>query len=182
MLPLAILGIFLWVLLLLWRYKTAAVSMPVKEDEAGPHSAAALGDFRGAKPPYPGGKLPPPVSSSSTPKDDEETETETETSSTSGGPETEASDSDTQAQAVPEVNSENPPFPPSAEKPPRARAPMLSSGPEARERLKFILGASEDYSSDEEHVATKPQSGASQPPTPNCKPSAQTKSSSTGIK
>lgn len=182
MLQLAILGIFLWVLLLLWRYNTAAVSMPVKEEEAGPHSAAALGDFHEGKPPYPGGKFLVTVSSSSTPRDDDETETETETSSTSGGPETEASDSDTQAQAAPEVNSDKPPLPPSAEKPPQTCAPMLSSGPEARERLKFILGASEDNSSDEEHVATKPPSRASQPPTPNCKPSAQAKSNPTGIK
>lgn len=180
MLPLAILGIFLWVLLLLWRYNTAAVSMPVKEEEAGRHTTGTLGDFHEAKPPYPGGKILTTASSSSTPRDDDETETET--SSTSGGPETEASDSDTQPQASPEVNSDKPPVPPSAEKPPRTCAPMLSSGPEARERLKFILGASEDYSSDEEHVATKPPSGASQPPSPNCKPSAQTKSGPAGIK
>uniref|UniRef100_A0A667YIW6 acetyl-CoA carboxylase n=1 Tax=Myripristis murdjan TaxID=586833 RepID=A0A667YIW6_9TELE len=42
--------------------------------------------------------------------------------------------------------------------------PKLSSGPEARERLKFILGASEDNSSDEEPLVTKPPTGASQPP------------------
>lgn len=182
MLPLAILGIFLWVLLLLWRYNTAAVSMPIKE-EAGPHSAGALGDFHPAKPPSPGGKILAKVSPSSSPRDDDETETETETSSTSGGPETEASDSDTQAQPSPEVNSDKPPLPPTAaEKPPRTCAPMLSSGPEARERLKFILGASEDNSSDEEHAATKPPGGASQPPTPSRKASAQTKSSPAGIK
>lgn len=176
MLPLAVLGIFLGVLLLLWRCNAAAVSMPVKEG-TGPHSAGAVGDFRKVKPPSPGGKFLATVSSSSPPKDDDETETET--SSTSGGPETEASDSDTQTQAS---NSDKPPLPPSAEKPPRTCAPMLSSGPEARERLKFILGASEDYSSDEEHVATKPPSGASQPSTPNCKPSALTQFSPAGIK
>uniref|UniRef100_A0A667YQG2 acetyl-CoA carboxylase n=1 Tax=Myripristis murdjan TaxID=586833 RepID=A0A667YQG2_9TELE len=38
------------------------------------------------------------------------------------------------------------------------------AGPEARERLKFILGASEDNSSDEEPLVTKPPTGASQPP------------------
>ncbi|XP_020776551.2 acetyl-CoA carboxylase isoform X2 [Boleophthalmus pectinirostris] len=42
------------------------------------------------------------------------------------------------------------------------KVPMLCSGPEARERLKFILGASEDYSSDEEPPATKPASSAPQ--------------------
>ncbi|MEQ2298254.1 hypothetical protein AMECASPLE_003378 [Ameca splendens] len=41
--------------------------------------------------------------------------------------------------------------------------PMLSSRSERREHLKFILGASEDNSSDEEVLMTKPPSGASQP-------------------
>lgn len=177
MLPLVILGIVLWVLLLLWRYSTTAVSMPVKEDEAGPRSAVAQGDFHEAKPPCPGGKFLAATFSTSTPGEEDD---ETESGSASGGPE--ASDSDTQALASYGVNSDKPPLPPSAEKPPRTRAPMLSSGPEARERLKFILGASEDYSSDEEHVATKPPSGASQPLTPNHKPSAQSQCSPTGIK
>ncbi|XP_075875662.1 acetyl-CoA carboxylase isoform X1 [Nelusetta ayraudi] len=178
MLPLAILGILLWMLLLLWRYSTTAVSMPVKEDEAGPHSAAAQGDFHEAKPPCPGGRFLPTTFSTSTQRGDDGTES----SSTSGGPEADASDSDTQTQASYEVNPDKPPLPPSAEKPPRTRAPMLSSGPEARERLKFILGASEDYSSDEEHAPTKPPSGASRPPTPKHKPSAQSQCSPTGIK
>ncbi|KAM9858236.1 acetyl-CoA carboxylase 2 isoform 2-T2 [Aulostomus maculatus] len=43
---------------------------------------------------------------------------------------------------------------------------MLRSGPGAGERLKFILGASEDNSSDEEPLVTKPPSGASQPQPP----------------
>ncbi|XP_054628286.1 acetyl-CoA carboxylase isoform X2 [Dunckerocampus dactyliophorus] len=41
--------------------------------------------------------------------------------------------------------------------------PMLRSRSEVRERLKFILGASEDNSSDDEPLAAKPPSGASQP-------------------
>lgn len=152
MLPLAALGIFLWVLLLLWRYRTTAVSMPVKEDEAAPHSAeAAAAAARGA--------VPAAYSS----------------------PDTETSDSDTQ-QSSPEVNSEKPPLPPTAEKPARGRAPMLSSGPEARERLKFILGASEEYSSDEEHVAPRPPSGVSQPAAANHRASAQSQPSPTRIK
>ncbi|KAJ0019381.1 hypothetical protein NQD34_006950 [Periophthalmus magnuspinnatus] len=40
------------------------------------------------------------------------------------------------------------------------KVPMLRFGPEARERLKFILGASEDNSSDEEPLTTKPASCA----------------------
>lgn len=178
MLPLAILGVLLWVLLLLWRYSTKAASMPVKEDEDGPPSAAAQGDFHQARPPCPGGKFLPTTFLTSTRIEDDATES----SSTSGGPEAETSDSDTQTQASYEVNPDKPPLPPSAEKPPRGRAPMLSSGPEARERLKFILGASEDYSSDEEHAATKPTSRAPQHPTPNHKPSAPSECSPTGIK
>ncbi|XP_072289677.1 acetyl-CoA carboxylase isoform X3 [Eucyclogobius newberryi] len=45
------------------------------------------------------------------------------------------------------------------------KVPKFSSGPEARERLKFILGASEDYSSDEEPLTTKPPSCAPLPST-----------------
>ncbi|XP_056144354.1 acetyl-CoA carboxylase [Lampris incognitus] len=40
--------------------------------------------------------------------------------------------------------------------------PKLSAVPETRERLKFILGASEDNSSDEEPLVTKPPTGTSQ--------------------
>lgn len=61
---------------------------------------------------------------------------------------------------------------PRSQKSPKRKVPMLSSGPEARERLKFILGASEDNSSDEEPVATKPPSCAPLPSisTPSCFP------------
>ena len=43
--------------------------------------------------------------------------------------------------------------------------PRASAGPRKRQPLKFILGASEDNSSDEETVVTKPPTGASQQPT-----------------
>ncbi|KAM9823082.1 acetyl-CoA carboxylase 2 isoform 4-T4 [Syngnathus typhle] len=49
--------------------------------------------------------------------------------------------------------------------PSSSNVPMLRSRPRTRERLKFILGASEDNSSDEEPLAAKPPSGASQPST-----------------
>uniref|UniRef100_A0A672JIW7 acetyl-CoA carboxylase n=1 Tax=Salarias fasciatus TaxID=181472 RepID=A0A672JIW7_SALFA len=61
------------------------------------------------------------------------------------------------------VNSGQPSLPQTTHKLPRTKTPMLSSGPEARERLKFILGASEDNSSDEEPLTTKPPSGTPQP-------------------
>ncbi|XP_032433861.1 acetyl-CoA carboxylase isoform X2 [Xiphophorus hellerii] len=47
------------------------------------------------------------------------------------------------------------------QEPARTVRPMLS--PRARERLKFFLGASEDNSSDDEVLVTKPPSGAYQP-------------------
>uniref|UniRef100_A0A3P8N7A8 acetyl-CoA carboxylase n=1 Tax=Astatotilapia calliptera TaxID=8154 RepID=A0A3P8N7A8_ASTCA len=62
-----------------------------------------------------------------------------------------------------EANSKQPTVLPTTQKPSKSVPPMLSSGPKARERLKFILGASEDNSSDEEPLVTKPPSGASQP-------------------
>ncbi|AWP07055.1 putative acetyl-CoA carboxylase-like [Scophthalmus maximus] len=91
-------------------------------------------------------------------------------------------------QSSAEVNSKLPSLPPTAQKPHKTKVPMLSSGPEARERLKFILGASEDNSSDEEPLVGKPPSGAAQPSTSTRKSSPQqasgavTKSSFSGIK
>lgn len=56
---------------------------------------------------------------------------------------------------------------PSAVRASSTRTPKLSSGANARERLKFILGASEDNSSDDEPVLAKPPTGAPQPRTSN---------------
>lgn len=177
MLPLAILGIILCILLLLWKYNTTAVAMPVEEEEALPSSMAAKGNFRDTQPPHPGETFLSTLFSNSTQRENDKPQT----SSASGGLEARASDNET-LRISSEINSERPSSPPTAEKPRQTRAPMLSSGPGARERLKFILGASEDYSSDEEPLATKPPSGASQPPTPNHKCSARLQSSSTAIK
>lgn len=173
MLPFAILGIILWVLLLLWTYNTTAVGMPVEEEEALLRSMAAKGDFRDTQPPHPGETFLSTLFSTSTQREDDKPQT----SSASGGLEARASDNET-LRASSEINSEKPSSPPSAEKPRQTHAPMLGSGA----GLKFILGASEDYSSDEEPLVTKPPSGASQPPTPNHKCSARSQSSSTAIK
>lgn len=67
----------------------------------------------------------------------------------------------------------------------RNKVPKLSSGPQARERLKFILGASEDNSSDEEPLATKPPSCTPLPSTstPSCSPqNVEISHSTSGIK
>ncbi|CAG5922912.1 unnamed protein product [Menidia menidia] len=78
-------------------------------------------------------------------------------------------------QASSEVNPEQPLPPKTAQR--SSKAPMFSSGPEARKRLKFILGASEDYSSDDEALAAKPPSGASQCPPSTLKSCAEHPSS-----
>lgn len=53
--------------------------------------------------------------------------------------------------------------PQATQKPLRTTTSMQDSGPETRERLKFIIGASEDNSSDEETVVKEPPNGAAQP-------------------
>ncbi|XP_023198872.1 acetyl-CoA carboxylase 2 isoform X2 [Xiphophorus maculatus] len=64
-------------------------------------------------------------------------------------------------QASHKVNSGQPLPLQTTQEPARTVRPMLS--PRARERLKFFLGASEDNSSDDEVLVTKPPSGAYQP-------------------
>lgn len=64
-------------------------------------------------------------------------------------------------QASCKVNSGQPLLLQTTQEPANPVPPMLS--PRARERLKFFLGASEDNSSDEEVLMTKPPSGAYQP-------------------
>lgn len=178
MLPFAVLGLILWILLLLWRINTKTVAMPVKGEESPSccRPPAAGEDLPAMNSPHPGEHSLSTVPSTSTQNEDNRPQA----SSVLG---------DTEAlQASSEVNSEKPSLPPTTQKPSKTHAPMLSSGPEARERLKFILGASEDNSSDEEPLVTKPPSGASQPPTPNHKSSPQQASSarpqpsSSGIK
>uniref|UniRef100_A0A665XCX2 acetyl-CoA carboxylase n=1 Tax=Echeneis naucrates TaxID=173247 RepID=A0A665XCX2_ECHNA len=76
-----------------------------------------------------------------------------------------------------EVNSDQPSLPPTTQKLVKTNVPRLSSGPEARERLKFILGASEDNSSDEEPVVIKSPTGVSQAPNSTLKSPPQQASS-----
>lgn len=182
MLPLAGLGLILWILLLLWWINTKTVAMPVKGEESpsGCDPPPAEEEVPSTQSPHPGEH-----SSSAAPataKRDEDNSLQV--SGTSG-----VKTLDAEApQASSEVNSEKPSLPPTTQNPSRTKVPMLSSGPEARERLKFILGASEDNSSDEEPLVTKPPSGASQPQTstdrasPQQASSAAPQSSSSGIK
>lgn len=184
MLLFAVLGLILWILLLLWRINTQTVVMPVKgkESPSGCRPPAAEEDLHATQSPH-AGKL----SLSTVPSTSAQIENNRpQASSASWALKVKT---DTEAlQASLEVNSKKPYLPPNTQKPSKTHAPMLSSGPEARERLKFILGASEDNSSDEELVVTKPPSGASPLQTcdhkssPQQAASARPQSSSSGIK
>ncbi|XP_008416946.1 acetyl-CoA carboxylase isoform X2 [Poecilia reticulata] len=76
-------------------------------------------------------------------------------------------------QASLKVNSWQPLPLQTTQKPANTVPPMLSPRAAARERLKFFLGASEDNSSDDEVLVTKPPSGASQPTTSAPKSAAE---------
>lgn len=181
MLPFAVLGLILWISLLLWRIITKAVAMPVKGEESpsGCGPPAAEEDMPVTQSPHPGEH-----SLSTAPT----TSAHNEDNSSQAGcaPAGQVKAVDTEAlQESSEVNSEKPPTTQTSSK---TKVPMLKSGPEGRERLKFILGASEDNSSDEEPLVSKPPSGASQPPAstnksyPQEASTAARRSSSSGIK
>lgn len=148
MLHLALLGFILWILYSLWRINTKPLMIPVKEDKTPSDGwpPSAKEDPSTAQPPPPGEH-----SLSTVPSISEQNEgPRPQIVSTSGDPKVETRDAE-----APQV--------PSAARPSSTRAPKLSSGPDARKRLKFILGASEDNSSDDEPVVAKPPSGAPQP-------------------
>ncbi|KAI3372884.1 hypothetical protein L3Q82_023324 [Scortum barcoo] len=179
MLPLAVLGLILWILLLLWRVNTKTVGMPVKGEESlsGRGPPAAEEEVSAAQPPCPGKRSLSAAPTASAHREDDSPQA----SSASEGPGVQTVEAEA-LQASSEVKRE-PSVPATTQKASRTKVPMLSSGPEARERLKFILGASEDNSSDEEPLVTKPPSGAQQPPTSTpTSPPLQASSSSSGIK
>ncbi|XP_037633326.1 acetyl-CoA carboxylase isoform X2 [Sebastes umbrosus] len=185
MLLFAVLGLILWIFLLLRRIDTKVVEMPVKGEESpsGCGPPAAVEDKAATQSPHPGEQALSAVPAISAHNEDNSPQA----SCASAGVEVKTVDTEP-LQPSSEVNSEKPSLRPNTQKPPRARAPMLSSGPEARERLKFIIGASEDNSSDEDSLVSKPPSGVSQPPPsatrscPQLGSSAVPKSSSAGMK
>ncbi|XP_074494152.1 acetyl-CoA carboxylase isoform X1 [Sebastes fasciatus] len=185
MLLFAVLGLILWIFLLLRRINTKVVEMPVKGEESpsGCGPPAAVEDKAATQSPHPGEQALSAVPAISAHNEDNSPQA----SCASAGVEVKTVDTEP-LQPSSEVNSEKPSLRPNTQKPPRARAPMLSSGPEARERLKFIIGASEDNSSDEDSLVSKPPSGVSQPPIsatrscPQLGSSAVPKSSSAGMK
>ncbi|XP_033978244.1 acetyl-CoA carboxylase isoform X1 [Trematomus bernacchii] len=168
MLPFAVLGLIVWILLFLWRINTKTLTMPVKGEESPPGcgTPAAEEDKPATQSPHPGEHSLSTVPNAVTQNGD--------ISPASTGLEVQTVKA---LQASSEVSSEKPSLRPNTQRPFRPRGPMLSSGPEDRERLKFILGASEDNSSDEEPLVSKPPSGAAQPPPSAPKPSPDVASS-----
>ncbi|XP_074527459.1 acetyl-CoA carboxylase isoform X2 [Halichoeres trimaculatus] len=176
MLLLTLLGLILWILLQLWRINTQTEAMPVKGEESPP---AAEEDVPAKQSSHIGEHSLSAVHEGL--KHNEENSLQA-----SASPEVKTKQHEAE-QASSEVNSEKPSVGTITQTSSRAAAPMLSSGPEARDRLKFILGASEDNSSDEEPLVTKPPSASCPPPSNSRSSSQQTssaelKSSSSGIK
>ncbi|XP_005722276.1 acetyl-CoA carboxylase isoform X2 [Pundamilia nyererei] len=179
MLEFALWGFILWVLLL-WRINSKTVTMPVKGEEL---PSAAEEDVPTARSPDAGMDPLSTVAAASQHAEHNVPQAASAFAGLCGR----ILDSDA-LQGSMEANSKQPTVLPTTQKPSKSVPPMLSSGPKARERLKFILGASEDNSSDEEPLVTKPPSGASQPPSSTIKssppqaPSVVPQPSSTVIK
>lgn len=180
MLLFALFGLILWILLELWRINTQTVAMPVKGEESPPE---AKEDVPAKQSSHVREHSLSAVHESL--KHNKENSLQSDCASTCPEVKTKQHEAE---QASSEVNSEKSAVGTTIQISPRAAAPMLSSGPEARDRLKFILGASEDNSSDEEPLVAKPPSGSSRPLSSNSGSSSQQtisaalKSSSSGIK
>lgn len=155
MLPLALLGLILWILYLFWRINTKSLMRPVKEDKADGFPPSAKVSSTAQSPP-PGEHSPSTVPSTSEQRE-------------GPGPQIGTTSGDLEVKSVATEALQVP----SAAR--TSNTHMARSGPEMRERLKFILGASEDNSSDDEPMAEKPPSGAPRPLT-NTLPPQQTAS------
>lgn len=164
MLLLAVFGFILCILVLLWRINTKSVAMPVKGEEASSHQGLPAAE-EVTHSPHPGehSLLTVPTTSA-----------HNVNNSSLADSISEKPDVITAQSPLPSgANSKLQPLPLTTQKLYKTDVPTLSFGPKPRERLKFILGASEDNSSDEENLVTKPPSGASQPPTSTPRSSPQ---------
>ncbi|KAM9743976.1 acetyl-CoA carboxylase isoform 2-T2 [Menidia menidia] len=173
MLLFAALVLIFWIFVPLWRNNTKRAAMPLKAEESPPDCGPpAAGEDMSAEhtPPRAGKHSLSTVTSTSALKEHDSLLANGERD----GLAVKTVEPDP-PQASSEVNPEQPLPPKTAQR--SSKAPMFSSGPEARKRLKFILGASEDYSSDDEALAAKPPSGASQCPPSTLKSCAEHPSS-----
>ncbi|XP_068461041.1 acetyl-CoA carboxylase isoform X2 [Clinocottus analis] len=170
---LAAFGLILWILLLVWRINTKTAAMPTKREksQSGCHPTAA-------KEVVPAAQCPPsiPTNSSTHNEDNSPKASSDSVGSAEKTVETEV------LQASYEMKSQKSSLRTNTRKFPKTKVPMLSSEPEERERLRFILGASEDNSSDEDPLVTNHPSGSSQPPTCAPESSAVPQSSPSGMK
>nr|XP_020449981.1 acetyl-CoA carboxylase 2 isoform X2 [Monopterus albus] len=167
MLPFAVLGLILWILFLLWKSNAKSVVMPVKEEESSSDCGSPAAEEK-----MPASQTPHLEKHSLSTAPTTSTHNESPLSdSTSVGLEVKTVDSEPPQSS--KVNSELQLLPQNFQEPHKTDVPMPGSGTKARERLKFILGASEDNSSDEEAPVTKPPSGACQPPTSTPSSSSQ---------
>uniref|UniRef100_A0A8C2XAT9 acetyl-CoA carboxylase n=1 Tax=Cyclopterus lumpus TaxID=8103 RepID=A0A8C2XAT9_CYCLU len=134
--------------------------MPAKKEESpsGCGPTAAKEGVPAAQSPHPGEHSPSTVPTNSSTHNEDNSP---QASSASAGLAVETVDTEA-LQASSEINSKKSSLRTNTRKPPRTKVPMLSSEPEARERLKFILGASEDNSSDEDPLVTAPKSSPQQ--------------------
>ncbi|KAM8865493.1 acetyl-CoA carboxylase 2 isoform 6-T6 [Synchiropus picturatus] len=142
MLTFAVWGFILCVLLILWRSNRKTLAMPEKGEESPPGCSPAADQWDEPRP------HPPPPDQHSLSRHEP-------TSKPNNVNRPEASQ-----QVSSERSSET--KLPDTQKQPTSTLPMVKSGPGSREKLKFILGASEDNSSDEEPLTAKPPSGSSQ--------------------
>ncbi|XP_029017802.1 acetyl-CoA carboxylase isoform X4 [Betta splendens] len=168
----AVLGFILWASVLLWRLYNRTVAMPVKEGDPSRRRGRTAAEDDTDVTQHSQTTVPTTSRQNLTDRPLAECE--------SVGPNVKTLPSE--PPHSPGVNSLLQPLPSAMQKPKRANAPTLGSRPEARERLKFILGASEDNSSDEEPVVSKPPSGPAPRGSPEQPCSAGPQSSSSGIK
>lgn len=158
MLQFAVLGLILWISVLLWRINTKSVAMPVKGEESlsscGPQAAEE--DMSTSKTAPRADTYSPSAAAVKL----NHNENNNLLANGSAGCAFKPEECDP-PQASSKVNPEQPSPLQATQKPLVANTPMHDSGPETRERLKFILGASEDNSSDEE--VTKPPDDDAQP-------------------
>ncbi|XP_077570345.1 acetyl-CoA carboxylase-like [Stigmatopora nigra] len=141
MLAFALFGLILWIFFKLWKINSQQVAMPEKGEEtpSGDSPPAPQEDVAAAHPSH------------------------LHQQCASAQPKEHSLQADSSSARL-QVKKQQPPVI-AQEELLTTNVPMLRSGPKARERLKFILGASEDNSSDEETLTAKPPSGAPQPST-----------------
>lgn len=161
MFPFLIFGIILWIVLLQWRSNTKPAAMPEKGEESLSGCArpsVVEENISATHTPHPGKHSPTTAPAPFTHNEDNSPQA----SSASVGRQVKTVD-DEPPQTSSEANVERLSSSLTSRKTSKASVLMSGSGTENRKRIMFVLGASEDNSSDEEPLVTKPPTGASYP-------------------